>query len=403
MQEIILTNSKDRNLKDLLTELGEKADRIRIVSAFFSDTEFITNWLEKTKKVDLIISLRPPTNYYSIKTVFPKLGINIQFLGKEFHSKFYIFNNGGKAYACIIGSSNFTSGGLHKNIETNVILTDTKYLTAIEKEFANLWEQSFLLQPTDLEDYKSVFDNFQKRQEQTEKEQSELQKKILTKRTTEKTKIKILSEAKQYYSFWRVVDEVKEMVNEISENEYPNVPVYLAIDHFWHWVKTVWSKQDREKPTNTNRKLIIQKLFKEYCDWDKSQNNYTTQMTKTSKTVFANLLSENNINKLTQEQAIEIFSNLHSTGRTIKQFHSDKKFIEANSIQQIRKSLTYLLYSNDDISLRIHNLLANSEYKLKHLASSGIQEINGWTKPNEFPIRNDKADEAVKLLGFEIE
>jgi hypothetical protein len=403
MQELILTNNTDRNFKSLLTELGEKADKIRIVSAFFSDTEFIIDWLDKAKKVDLLVSLRPPTNYYSIKTVYPKLGINIQFLGNDFHSKFYIFYVKGQPSACIIGSSNFTSGGLHKNIETNAILTDTNYLTAIERDFTNLWEQSFLLQPTDLDNYKSVFDNFQKRQEQTEKEQDELQRKILTKRTTEKTKTKIINEAKQYFSFWRVVDEVKEMVREISENEYPGIPVYIAIDHFWHWVKTVWSKQDRPKPSINNRKLAIQKLFKEYCDWDKSQNNYTAQMAKTSKSVFARLLSENNIDNLSTEQAVEIFSNLHSTGRTIKQFHADKKFIEANSIQQIRKSFKYLLYSNDDIGLRIHNLLTSSDYKLKFLASSGIQEINGWTKPNEYPIRNDKADEAVELLGFKIE
>lgn len=258
------------------------------------------------------------------------------------------------------------------------------------------------MQPTDLDNYKGVFDNFQKREKQTEKEQNKFQNKILAKRATEKNKIKIINEAKQYFSFWRVVDEVKEIVSEISENEYPNIPVYISIDHFWHWVKTVWSKQDRKKPTVANRKLTIQKLFKEYCKWDKSQNNNTTLMAKTSRSVFSKLLSENNIDKLTQEQALEIFSNLHSTGRTIKQFHTDEKFIKANSIQQIRKSFNYLLYSNDDIGLRIHNLLTNSEYKLKFLASSGIQEINGWTKPKEYPIRNDKADEAVKLLGFEL-
>lgn len=403
MNEIILTNRKDKNLKSLLTEFGEKADRIVVVSAFFSDTEFIINWLENSKKVDLLFSLRPPTNYYSIKAIYSKHGINIQFLGDDFHSKFYVFFEKSKPFACIIGSSNFTSGGLCKNIETNVILTESKYLTAIESDFENLWNQSYLLQPTDLDAFKTVFDNFQKRQQQTEKEQSELQKKILTKRTVQRTKNKIIDVAKQYFSFWRIVDEVKEIVSEISEKEYPGIPVYITIDHFWHWIKTVWSKQERPKPNDKNREKIISDLFREYCNWDKNQGNYTARMSKNSKTVFAKYLSEKNIDKLTTEQAIEIFSNLHSTGRTIKQFHTDKKFIESNSIEQVRKSFKYLIYSNDDIGLRIHNLLINSDYKLKSLASSGIQELNGWTKPNEFPIRNDKADEAVKLLGYRLE
>ncbi len=188
MQELILTNNEDRNLKHLLNEFGDRADRIRVVSAFFSDTAFILDWLDNSKQVDLLVSLRPPTNYYSLKTVHPKLGINIQFLGNNFHSKFYIFYDKGKPFACIIGSSNFTTGGLYKNIETNAILTDTKYLAELENHFTNLWEQSFLLQPTDLDNFKKVFDNFQKRAELTEKEQSELQKKILTKRTIAKGK-----------------------------------------------------------------------------------------------------------------------------------------------------------------------------------------------------------------------
>lgn len=377
MQELILTNNEDRNLKHLLSELGDKADRIRVVAAFFSDTEFIINWLNNSKQVDLLVSLRPPTNYYSLKAVHPKLGINIQFLGDDLHSKFFIFYDKGNPFACIIGSSNFTSGGLHKNIETNAILTDTKYLTEIEKHFTNLWEQSFLLQPTDLDNFKKVFDNFQKRAELTAKEQSELQKKILTKRTNRKKKTKVGKEAKQYFAFWRVVDDVKEMVNEISAKEYPNIPVYISIDHFWHWVKTVWSKKNRPKPTPENRESTIPNLFKEYCDWDKSNDNYTKQMAKTSRTLFATLLSENNIDNLTKDEAQKIYGNLHSGGMRTRRFGADKIFVQENSIQKIRTSLKYLLYSNDELDLRIHNLCVSPDYKLSQFKSSGTQEIIG--------------------------
>jgi HKD family nuclease len=401
MNDIILTNNRDRNLKHLLTEFGDRADKIKIVSAFFSDTEFILDWLDNSKKVDLLVSLRPPTNYYSLKTVQPKLGINIQFLGKEFHSKFYIFYDKGNPFACVIGSSNFTSGGLHRNIETNAILTNTKYLTEIEKHYTTLWEQSFLLQPTDLDNFKTVFDNFQKWANKTEKEQEELQKKILTKRTNKKTKIKVGKEAKQYFAFWRVVDNVKGMVNDISAKEYPNVPVYISIDHFWHWVKTVWSKENRPEPTTANRTTTIPQLFKEYCAWDKSNGNYTKQMSNTSKTLFSKLLSANNIDSLTKDQAKEIYGNLHSGAMRTRRFRADETFVQENSIQKIRTSLKYLLYSNDDLDLRIHNLCVNPDYKLSQFKSSGTQEIIGWVNPDKYPIRNDKADEALKMLGFD--
>ncbi len=87
MKPIIITNNEDKNLKKAFTDYADKADSIRIVTAFFSDTEFITNWINNSKH-DLLISLRPPTNYYSLKNVYSKIGINIQFLGANFHSKF---------------------------------------------------------------------------------------------------------------------------------------------------------------------------------------------------------------------------------------------------------------------------------------------------------------------------
>ena len=363
----------------------------------------INEWLDKSIRIELLISLRPPTNYYSLKAIYSKLGIRIQFLGDDFHSKFIIFYRKAIPFACLIGSSNFTAGGLYRNIETNAILTQIEFLKEIEEHYNQLIDQSYLLQPTDLDNFKNVFDNFQMRAQQTAKEQAEFQKRIFVKRANRKAKIKVGKEAKQYFSFWRVVDEIKEMVSDISAKEYPNLPVYITIDHFWHWVKTVWSRDKRQKPSPANRKIAIRKLFKEYCDWDKSNENYTTEMAKTAKTIFGNLLSEKHIDNLTKPEAKEIYSNLHSGAMRTRRFGANEKFISENSISQIRTSLKYLLYSNDDLDLRIHQLCElNSIYKLKQLSSSGTQELIGWVNPNKYPIRNDKADEALNLLGIEL-
>lgn len=167
------------------------------------------------------------------------------------------------------------------------------------------------------------------------------------------------------------------MVNDISANEYPNIPTYLAIDHFWHWVKIVWAKENRTKPTVANLNITIPKLFKEYCAWDKTTNNYTKEMANTSMTLFAKLLSESNIDKLTKDEAQLIYANLHSGAMRIRRFGADKTFVTDNSIQKIRTSLKHLLYSNEDLDLRIHNLCKNPEYKLSQFNFSGTQEIIG--------------------------
>ena len=86
----------------------------------------------------------------------------------------------------------------------------------------------------------------------------------------------------------------------------------------------------------------------------------------------------------------------------IKRFGADHLFISENNIKKIRNSLKYLLYSKDEMDLKIHNLMKNPKYKLQRLGSSGIQEINGWTRPSAYPIRNDKADKALKILGYKL-
>lgn len=401
MKETIITNSEERNLRGMISILGDKADEIKIATAFFSDTEFISNWLSCSKKVNLVISLRPPTNYYSLKSIYARKGIEIQFLGSNFHSKFYIFLNNKKPFACVIGSSNFTNGGLFKNIETNILLSEEKHLAEFNRQYSNIWGQSFSLQPTDLNRYKKVFDNFQKRKRGIEDEQSKFEKKILAKRGAKKKKPKIRKEGRQYFEFWKIIDEIKELVQGVSKVEYPNIPIYISIDHFWHWIKIVWSKQDRPKPNALNKNVIIPKLFKEYCDWDKATGSHTQQMAHNSKSIFGKYLSEEHIDNLTKEEARLVYSNLHSGAMRTRRFGADEDFINQNPIEKIRESLKYLLYSNDELDLRIHNLCVNPDYKLHQFGSSGVQEVIGWVSPSTYPMRNDKADFAIEALGYE--
>jgi len=126
-------------------------------------------------------------------------------------------------------------------------------------------------------------------------------------------------------------------------------------------------------------------------------------MAKTSKMLFARILSETNIDKLTKEEARQVYANLHSGAMRTRRFGADEKFVTENSIQKIRTSLKYLLYSNDELDLRIHNLCYNPDFKLSQFKSSGTQELIGWVTPDTYPIRNDKADEALKLLGYDLE
>lgn len=400
----VITNTTIDNLRNKLKSLASKADSIEIAVAFFSDTELIKQWNNDEKKINLIVSLRPPTSYNSLKNLQSALNVGISFLGNEFHSKFFLFYKRKELIGGIIGSSNFTSGGLVKNIETNVFIKNNHTLLELQKHFDDLLQNSNLLQPTDLDDYEIVYNNWLARQVIENAELNKFKTKTIKNRTKRKQKVRITKEAKQYFEYWRIVDEIKDLVKDISASAYPNIPHYLALDHFWHYIKVYWHKETGKTLNKNNQRQEIPKLFSKYIKWHKEveQQNYPKYMMKQSKNVFQIYLAEKNIDKLTKVQAKEIFQNLHSSGMPIKRFGADDLFINENDIVKIRNAWKYLLYSNDEMDLRIHNLMKNPTYKLQRLGSSGIQEINGWTRPRSYPIRNDKADKALEILGYKL-
>jgi len=157
MDKLIWTNNDEKCFEDLLKEYGEKADKIFIASAFFTETKLITEWTKSGKNVEILVRLMPPTSYDSLNEIYMNDKISIWFLGKSFHSKCYVFFNNENPYAIIIGSSNFTGGGLRNNIETNAILKESIYLNEIEKEITELKEISKPLNEQFIEEYRVIF------------------------------------------------------------------------------------------------------------------------------------------------------------------------------------------------------------------------------------------------------
>ncbi|WP_394389196.1 phospholipase D family protein [Shewanella woodyi] len=274
---ISTNNYNEETIKDRLIGFSEGADQITVAVAFFIDHKLIESWISKGIDVTLIVGLRPPTDYYSLKKLLPRTKLKIRFLGDNFHSKIYIFFNNNQPFASVIGSSNLTNGGLCNNIETNVVFHEDDCLADIAENLSFIKNRSKPLQPDTLERYKDKFDAFRK------KLPPEPPKKQFPERVI--STIKPVKEARDFYDFWRIVDSAKDLVENISKDEFPNIPIYLTLDHFWHWVvcecphkKLIGLHENQEK-----RERLIPQLFKEYCKWDKNNHNYTKDMHKNSK------------------------------------------------------------------------------------------------------------------------
>ncbi|MFK3866296.1 phospholipase D family protein [Pseudoalteromonas rhizosphaerae] len=396
MNKVITNKISDVSTAKIFNQLSKSADVIVITVAFFSDPAIVNKLIESGKSITLVVSLRPPTNYYSLKDILHNRNVDILFLGDDFHSKIYGFYNSEKVIdSAILGSSNFTNGGLHNNFETNLITKDKDILKQIDSNINEIINLSAKLQPDILNQYKKRYDQFKKAQAKDHNP-------IRT--NNEHTGFKVSKNASQYLKFWNVVDQVKGFVGDISAEEYPLTPKYLVIDHFWHWVVIICDKKklDKFSSKKTNKKKLIRTLFSEYCKWGKlEKTGYTERMGETSKEII-DILNPSNIKKLNKRNALFVYRSLHASHMPSQRFGADLGFIQNNKMEQIRKSFIHLLDDTLPIDLRIHNLThKKSTYKLEQFGSSCIQELIGWANPEVMPIRNNKADKAVKLLGYE--
>lgn len=92
-----------------------------------------------------------------------------------FHSKVYLFYNSKNDWSAIIGSSNFTNSGFHKNTEANIYIHHTDKGISFEqlKDYiSSLWDNGSLFTKSELALYRSAFESQQKKLDSLKKSTS---------------------------------------------------------------------------------------------------------------------------------------------------------------------------------------------------------------------------------------
>ncbi|MCK4797647.1 MAG: NgoFVII family restriction endonuclease [Spirochaetes bacterium] len=131
-------NNIESKIKDLL----KSSDKISIAVAFLENSGVATirQSLEETKKnkesisiiTGLDFGITSPEALQELHNL--KVSCNI-FKNARFHPKLYIFEKNNNEVTVIIGSSNFSKGGLSTNYEANVILTGNISEVPIKEAF----------------------------------------------------------------------------------------------------------------------------------------------------------------------------------------------------------------------------------------------------------------------------
>lgn len=388
--EIITNHLDERFFADFLRQTSGKRATFRAAVAFFTSADFISEFAAASidNRVHLIVSLNPPTSYHALKKVLWRSNVRVDFVASGLHSKIYILEADGSEPVAAIGSSNLTSGGLRRNIETNVLFRGKEIeLSNLGFHFSHICGLADTLTPEVLEEYREEFEEFSKSMATKPKRaKSLLQPQLKLKGGA----------AKSFVEFWADVYYVHELVHEASSELFPNLPVYSAIDYFWHYVVSVSGEAEvKSMITEHGRDEAIRKLFRLYGKWENEGEQYWRVLAQKVEFV-GSTLSPSAIEKLTVSQARDVYASLHSSEMAIQRFSRDEDFMKDNTIEAIIETFSVLLHSDRRIEFRIDAAL--TEHKLKHFGPSGVQELNGWYHPTRFPVRNSLAEKALSVL-----
>lgn len=404
MAKPFLVSNELAKVGTILSQLSEGSDTVHIAVAFLSSAEPIVSWLTSGMSVKLVVGLQPPTDADVLRKLVDSFPVDLEarFYSTRFHSKLYIFLKEKTPVSAQVGSSNCTGGGLYSNLETNVILHDVKQLRQLAIHFASVWKASANLEPDDIDAFQKYCHQNKVAISNIKKKQEEFELRFVKPRIAAVRAGPVYKEARDYLAFWKAVDDVKKITGGVATKEWPSVPPYLAIDHFWHWLVKIWNKDGLRKiKDNPNvRAKRLRELFVEYATWDKDHPTSSVFEMKQNSDYLRKVLSKSHLRKLTKEQAHDIYNRLHSGRMRAKRFGSDTSFVRSNSLTKIRHALAYLLWSDGDIQERISALLPGGRHHLQECGPSSVQELVGWIQPNQMPLRNDKADKALEMLGY---
>lgn len=134
---LFLPSDDQHRLIDFITPKIATAATVYISSAFFSDAETIEGIYEG-KKLVVTVRLEFPTSAAAIRRLqsLPRLKIRGYLRGRAaaFHEKvIYLEDGAGRGIGAYVGSANWTGGGLLRNQEAGVWLTDAESLRKIKE------------------------------------------------------------------------------------------------------------------------------------------------------------------------------------------------------------------------------------------------------------------------------
>ncbi len=306
------------------------------------------------------------------------------------HAKIYIVDD-----TCLITSANLTNTAFSKRHEIGILLNSKEAEQVIET-YKTWWRKANNVKPETLT---KIF----KTKTTSKEEKGVPLPKLFDLPNDPGSFIKNLS--KRFLNYDRLVADYEDFAMKYASIQrlWKDKPIYLEIDglfnYLYHHAPKTPSKDYSSKPPRnlTEKKQLdeIKKWALSYKQWNKTErdNNDIDWRVNNSKKL-KRLLAPTKAKALNKSEIEEILSSLNS----LNSYPINRtKILNNNSLSDIRKALDNLVNGKEQLAERM-----NKSNSIKHLGTSSMNEILGFTNPDKYPLINKNSNSGLRFFGYQI-
>lgn len=411
-------NSKKDFVQNGLYENVNEGMDIFIASAFFTEFDVINMLLEKNCHVRIVVRLGFPTSPSALEKLLNNNSIEARFYtSHSFHPKMYIFGD----KSVLIGSANLTRAAILTNQEVMVSLpSDDSRFNELTHLFSEYWDEAEVLNEDAISSYKFIYEKFKKASQLASDLDSEVIKTLgdkafsninRGKKKTTKKSIFLDTYRKSYQesvSAFRKIEEIYALKDrKVAEDD---IPLRLEIDSFFSFVRDCHATQEtwKQKPIgwDNSKKTFLNSLIAEWLttDWKHFEERIVPENYPLISGVFRN---QETISSASAEEIVDALCVLHSFHDRLRFYKGGletlkTEFLASNDINDIKKSLSHLLYGKGEIVSRMSDCLFDDEYKLNEFGQANVQELIGWVSKEDLPVINGRTTKVLRYFGFDV-
>ncbi len=403
-----------RNAFSLFTKPGTT---LYLAAPFFTYPEPILEALRSEVSVKLIVRLGPATDANALERLRTHPNVIIRyFTNRSFHSKIYIFGS----EVAIVGSANLTDGGLNGNSEANITLQpsdpDFDEVCAL---FQKYWLDAHAYDETAAQKYTMSW------RHKPDAAQDPLVEAVkrdfgyfgpsgikVGEKAAPKDRLFVEDYKKKYQTFLASFQHLQDRYNAAGFRRLPEdvIPLRIEIDQFLSWVR----RHHASDEAINKSPIRIGEALTEFADqliaeWKTAEHRYMMDTIpgnyrRISKT-FGTKADFDNAN---EDEILDALETCHAFSEQLRFTLGGlqslrREFLRNNGINNIKTTLSHLLFDEGDDVERIADCIYHSRYKLRNFGRSCAQELAGWVGQSQRPVWNGRTSKSLRYIGYNVE